>query len=317
MRKDKQHARENPKQPKRSCKARVANLASSFHPCKGLLPCPPEWAMKGTPDGSLRGWDNIHNGGGYVDLGACNVAAFALAKLAELRATEQVLCSSTTPLVLRATKRGKPLEVAWATDELYICVARCNCVVALLQALLARSAADLGISNDVLVSLNPTLVTYSMVLRMVARARECGAPFGALELPRRTLQHGLSELMQLAEGVYMLTGYLLRGGVFHRHAIGFNAGSSLFYVNPAVVAVTADDRRYPALFFSRLCIDHGLFVPEQRVVRRLAINVTHSSWHVLPYAAQLPRLCAAASPTQQGKRKRKAHRGLGKRKRVL
>ena len=60
---------------------------------------------------------------------------------------------------------------------------------------------------------------------MVARARKKKFPLGALQLPRSGFRATWEWVATVRSGVFLFVGLLLRGGVFHRHAVGLNAGA--------------------------------------------------------------------------------------------
>ena len=89
-------------------------------------------------------------------------------------------------------------------------------------------------------------------------------------------------MLHATAGVLLFVMYLWRGGTMNRHAVGFNAGASLFYANPWVLAV---DGEQPALFFARLEETYGLFLPKAVACRLLALDPRHPGFATLPYAA--------------------------------
>jgi hypothetical protein len=212
----------------------------------------------------------------------------------------------------RAASNGAATLAAWGTDALLLPPLGVNCVLALLAALLASSFRALGVASDPLVALNPPIVTVRDIHALQQRAQAAGAAFGAVRLPRVFI-HCHAELLQRTWGVWLFTGLLLRGGTFHRHACGFNAGSSLFYVNPQVVIITTVDRQWPLLFFDRMALLYGLHVP-RLAARLMAIEPCRAAAMALPSAADLSTVVAGATATgaQQRKRTRsggKTHRG--------
>ena len=262
-----------------------------------------------------RIWTHVERpllrGRGYVVLAPGR--RLALEQLAEAREAGTVRLSGSSIRVLQASRgTGAAAVVAWSTDTLLLPPLGINCVLALLAALLGMSLRALGMGSDPVVRLNPPIVSLADLAAMRERARSAEVTLGAVRLPRVPVR-SLCELLQLTSGVYMFTGLLLRGGVFHRHACGFNAGASLFYVNPEVVMVSAADRLWPLLFFDRMALQYGLHVPPL-AVRQLAIELSCSGAAQLPCAANIGgmALVAAASASQQRKRTRtrgKIHRG--------
>ena len=213
--------------------------------------------------------------------------------------------STPEPIVLvRSATTSAPVRVAWATDRLFIPTLADNCVCNLMVALLGMSAAGLGVARDPLFVHPPKAedggVTWVMVEAAIQRARARQQAFGALALPREVVPGGLHAMLQLSEGVYAFTGYLLRNSVWHRHAVGFNAGASLFYLNPWVVVVEPLDRLFPATFFAKLRLQYGLLLPPQTTLRRLALDVTVPCCSVLPYV--VPALLTPPAPTHARKR---------------
>ena len=180
----------------------------------------------------------LSRGRGYVVLNVGRQLAHA--QLDDLREAGTVRLSSPTPIVLQtAASTGAAVQIAFCTDTLLLPPLCVNCAIALLVGLLGTTLRNLGIGSDMLVRLNPALVQYSDVELMRNRARSAGAAFGALSFPRARDCTTLDALLQLVEGVLMFSTRVHRGGVYHRHASGINAGASLFYVNPQALCACA------------------------------------------------------------------------------
>ena len=217
---------------------------------------------------AVRRNDLLVNGGGFVTLNAGKI--MSQQQLDSLREDGVVGLSPAEPHVLEVDGAGRPVSVAWATDELYVPPVHLNCVLWMLAALLGRSLSALGAATDPLVLLRPRLVDYGMVAAMLRRSRSIGAALGALSLPR--VPNVTWEIIRRRAGVYLFTGLLLRGGRYHRHALGYNAGASLLYIGPWVVAISEADRARLDLFVATLELEFGVFLPAQCTCRQLVID---------------------------------------------
>lgn len=258
----------------------------------------------------------LGRGTGYVVLNPGKLLGSR--QLEDLRARNVVGLSKTTPCVLRrASGSGVPLQVVWETDALQPPPAGVNCFVSLLVALMGLPLRALGVAADPLVVLNPSLVTMGDVTRMIARARASGSALGGFSLPRDLSFDTLDELLLLRRGCYIFTGLLHRGAMFYRHACGFNAGASLFFVNPWWVAVSEADRQQPELFAARIENEFGLALPPMLCCRALVLDVTAPGVQRLPLAckdavSEVAASRPAATRAKGRKRNRsnaKTHRG--------
>ena len=100
----------------------------------------------------------------------------AAAELLRLRADGSARLSLTT-----ADERVRGL-LPVRTDGFMLPPWQLNCVMYALLAVMAQSAAQLGIASDPLFTLNPPLMTYRQLGAMVLRVRD--SPAGALRLLR-------------------------------------------------------------------------------------------------------------------------------------
>ena len=85
--------------------------------------------------------------------------------------------------------------------------------------------------------------------------------------------------------MYWLAGAARHGERLHPHAIGWNAGASLFYQNPWV----SDHHRghrplHPNLFFARMERIYGVMVPPHVACRIVALEMARAEPHTLPIA---------------------------------
>ena len=139
---------------------------------------------------------------------------------------------------------------------------------------------------------------------MVGRARKRSFPLGALSLPRRPFASWEWVASQRA-GCFVFLGLVLRGGVFHRHSVGLNAGASLLYVGPEVVVLEAYDRAHPCVLQARIEHEFGLFIPPGSSCRQLVIDPRWPSAASLPLAASLPAAPASLAPSKSQRRRQK------------
>ena len=100
----------------------------------------------------------------------------AAAELLRLRADGSARLSLTT-----ADERVRGL-LPVRTDGFMLPPWQLNCVMYALLAVMAQSAAQLGVASDPLFTLNPRLMTYRQLGAMVLRVRD--SPAGALRLLR-------------------------------------------------------------------------------------------------------------------------------------
>ena len=248
----------------------------------------------------FRAYKRRGNRGGYVELNPGSCAGQARAR----RPAQQGKGEHPGPLYSYVQQRPVLLYAWHGQPTASSSPLTHNCVCNLMVALLGTSAAGLGVARDPLFVHPPKAedggVTWVMVEAAIQRARARQQAFGALALPREVVPGGLHAMLQLSEGVYAFTGYLLRNNVWHRHAVGFNAGASLFYVNPWVVVVEPLDRLFPATFFAKLRLQYGLLLPPQMTLRRLALDVSVPRCSVLPYV--VPALLTRPVPSHARKR---------------
>lgn len=232
----------------------------------------------------------------------CPGRLLAPKELAALRAVGKVGLSPTAPLILAQTSQAEVAVLGWATDALVLPDNRINCVLYSLAALLATSWSTLAPPGEPLLQHAPKLVKYKDVIGMVSRARQRSYPLGALSLPRC----GFASWEWVATaraGTFMFVGLLLRGGCFHRHSVGLNAGASLLYVGPEVVVLDACDRKHPALLQARIEHEFGLFIAPGATCRQLVIDPRYPAASALPLAHALP---PSAAPSKAQKRRLKA-----------
>ena len=115
-----------------------------------------------------------HPGEGAVSLPLR--APLAAAELLRLRADGSARLSLTT-----ADERVRGL-LPVRTDGFMLPPWQLNCVMYALLAVMAQSAAQLGVASDPLFTLNPPLMTYRQLGAMVLRVHD--SPAGALVLLR-------------------------------------------------------------------------------------------------------------------------------------
>ncbi len=100
--------------------------------------------------------------------------------MAELTAEQlETLRQIPSPSIANAIET---FDIMPRTDGFMLPPWQLNCVMYALLAVMAQSAAQLGIASDPLFTLNPPLMTYRQLGAMVLRVRD--SPAGALRLLR-------------------------------------------------------------------------------------------------------------------------------------
>ena len=255
---------------------------------------------------SSRGYHGM--GLGFVTLHAGRqLAAADLARLRTLPTSEGGVLLSPPRLVLQQAMAGGQAVATlteYSTDALYMPPTTTNCVLALLMMLLGTSLAALGAGRDSLVVLNPKLVSNADVAALLQRARLRRAPLGAVQLRKdRNVQPSWAGLLSMRHGVLFAVGFVLQSGTYHRHAVGFNAGASLLFLNPWVVVVQEADRAAPAVFGARMEQLYGIFLSATSVVRRIVVDPRLVHGSALPVVGDVPSECAVAGRTASQKRR--------------
>ena len=216
---------------------------------------------------------------------------------------------------LQHASTGAPVLLLYNTDALEQPPLGVTCMLALFAGLMGASLQQLGIARDPLVLLNPGLVSFADVLQLRDRQRACGGPLGQLRLPRiRGLLHA-HDVLQRAHGVFWFGGLVRRGDQLHPHAMGFNAGASLFYLNPWVVVVDPIDRLYPMLFYARMDRMYGVMVPPLLACRMVAVERRARMPLRLPLAVSPPPLATVSAGQGRKRGRSRPHRHRGGRKR--
>ena len=99
---------------------------------------------------------------------------------------------------MRRDGGGRPVRVWFYTAQLLLPPSGVNCVLAVLQALLGRTWAQLGVGRDTWLKQDQKLVSYKDVTGLIDRAAKMGAALGGLTLPRLRVQK--FELLRLSFG---------------------------------------------------------------------------------------------------------------------
>lgn len=119
---------------------------------------------------------------------------------------------------MRRDGGGRPVRVWFYTAQLLLPPSGVNCVLAVLQALLGRTWAQLGVGRDTWLKQDQKLVSYKDVTGLIDRAAKMGAALGGLTLPRLRVQK--FELLRLSFGVIMGSANIRQNDTMHPHAWG-------------------------------------------------------------------------------------------------
>ena len=233
-------------------------------------------------------------------------ARLASDQLAEARAGGLPMTTVWHALQWRST--GAVAVVEYNTDTLLLPPLGTTCMFALLAGLMGASLGMLGVANDPIVKLNPALVSFADILALRDRARRADGALGGLRLPRLPGLISSAALLRLVHGVYWFAGVVRHGERLHPHAIGWNAGASLFYLNPWVIIVEASDRLHPDLFFARLERIYGVMVPPRVACRILGLEMARAEPHTLPIACSPPQ--PARESASQSRKRRRGGKGV-------
>ena len=155
----------------------------------------------------------MKNAGGAISLPAS--PQLALTELEKLRADGIARTSDRTPQL-------QPVNglVPFRTDAYVLPHWSITCMLWQLFALLACSAAQLGVAKDPIVRLNPKKMSFNGLANI--GTRNPLAPIGALVLVRLCI--GQWEVIRRRAGLFIFNGWLRRGGLSLSHALGYNAG---------------------------------------------------------------------------------------------
>ena len=113
---------------------------------------------------------------------------------------------------------GNPVRVWYHTDKLLMPPLGVNCVLAVVQALLGKTWAQLGVAADKWLKHKQELVNYADLAGLVARALRIGSPLGGLTLPRFRI--AAFELLRLKAGVVLGGANIRQNDTLHPHAWG-------------------------------------------------------------------------------------------------
>ena len=111
---------------------------------------------------------------------------------------------------------GNPIRVWHATDTLLMPPLGVNCVLAVVQALLGKTWAQLGVASDKWLKHEHKLVSYADLAGLIARAMRIGSPLGGLTLPRFRIS--AYEMLRLRYGVIMGGANMRQNDTLHPHA---------------------------------------------------------------------------------------------------